>query len=157
MNEYLVRTYKLSVYESKKVNWPLVQTFLCSHKSTDALQTLIRPHLGVCLPSVEPLSEKRNRTTQEVQQFALRMCMKQSDANYSDLLELFATPTLADWKKYLSLCVMYNIVHDQVHFSQTYLYPDMCVDCAHNKTVNSSNHLLNPMHSSTHLYHLPPS
>ena len=101
-----------------------------------------------------PYLKKVTEQLEKVQQFALRMCMKQSDASYSDLLELFATPTLADWKKYLGLCVVYNIVHDQVHFSQTYLYPDMCVDCAHHKTVNSSNHLLNPMHSSTHLYHL---
>ena len=55
----------LNVYENKKINWPIVQTFVCSHKSTDALQTLIRPQLGVCLPSVESLSEKRNRTTRE--------------------------------------------------------------------------------------------
>ena len=97
----LVRTYKLSVYESKKINWPIVQTFLCSHKSTDTLQALHcfdQVTLVICLPSMEPLYLKKE--TEKVQRLAVQMCMKQWDASYSDLLESFATPTLADRRKY---------------------------------------------------------
>ena len=95
--------------------------------------------------------ENETEQLQKVQQFALWMCMKQWDVSYSDLLELFATPTLADRRKYLikSLCyVCHFIATTKSIFSQTYLYPDICVHCAHH---NSSNHLLNPMHSY-HLY-----
>ena len=53
--------------------------------------------------------------------------MKQWDASYSDLLELFATPTLADRRKYLSLCVMYTIAHNKVHFQTSVFVPrHMC-------------------------------
>ena len=52
-----------------------------------------------------------------------RCLVKQWDASYSDLLELFATPTLADRRKYLSLCVMYTIVHNQVHFQPNVFVP----------------------------------
>ena len=49
--------------------------------------------------------------------------MKQLDASYSDVLGLFATPTLADRRKYLSLCVMYTTVYNQVHFQADLFVP----------------------------------
>ena len=87
---------------------------------------LIRPHLEYACQVWNPYLKKETEQLEKVQRFALRMCMKQWDASYSDLLELFATPTLADRRKYLSLCVMYTIVHNQVHF-QPNIYVPRCL------------------------------
>ena len=92
---------------------------------------------------MKPLLEKGNR-----------MCMKQWDASYSDLLELFATPTLADRRKYLSLCVMYTIVHNQVHFQPNVFVPRYLSALRSSQNCQFIQPSLNPMHSSTHLYHL---
>ena len=51
-----------------------------------------------------------------VQKFALRMCAKQWDLGYAELLNRFKVPSLRDRRNYLSLCTMYKVVHELVYF-----------------------------------------
>ena len=53
-----------------------------------------------------------------VQKFALRMCAKQWDLGYAELLNCFKVPSLRDRRNCLSLCTMYKVVHD---------FPMMCL------------------------------
>ena len=112
---------------------------------------LIRPHLEHAFQVWNPYLKKETEQLEKVQRFALWMYMKQWDASYSDLLELFATPTLADRRKYLSLCIMYTIVHNQVHFQQNiFVSRHLSVLCS----SQNCQFIQNLMHSSTHLYPL---
>ena len=47
---------------------------------------------------------------ESVQKFALRMCTKQWNSSYDDLLQLCSLPTLQQCRLYLDLCTMFKIV-----------------------------------------------
>ena len=60
---------------------------------------------------------------ERVQKFALRMCAKQWDLGYAELLNLFNVPSLMHRRKYLNLCTMYKIVHNLVYFPHGVFVP----------------------------------
>ena len=53
---------------------------------------------------------------EKVQRFALRLCVKQCDLDYPSLLFISDLPTLAARRKYFSLCSMFKIVNQLMHF-----------------------------------------
>ena len=53
---------------------------------------------------------------ESVQKFGGKMCTKQWDTGYDQLLQLLDLPTLARRRLYLDLSTMYKIVHDLVYF-----------------------------------------
>ena len=58
---------------------------------------------------------------ERVQKYGLRMCSKQWNAGYTDVLSLFKIPTLSDRREYLSLCTMFKITQEMMYF------PIMCL------------------------------
>ena len=78
--------------------------------------SLVRPHLEYASPVWNPYLQKNINTLEEVQKFALRMCSKQRDQAYSQLLQLFNIPTLSECRLYLDLCTMFKVVHDYLNF-----------------------------------------
>ena len=80
--------------------------------------TLVRPHTEYASQVWNPYLQRDIQQLERVQKFALRMCSKQWDLGYGELLNLFNIPSLDDRRKYLNLCTMYKIVHDHVYFPQ---------------------------------------
>ena len=60
---------------------------------------------------------------EHVQKFALCMCAKQWDLGYAKLLNHFNVPSLGDRRNYLSLCSMYKLVNELVHFHHDVFVP----------------------------------
>ena len=56
---------------------------------------LVRPHLEYAAPVWSPHLVKDITSLENVQKFALRMCHKNWDAGYQELLDLSTLPTLA--------------------------------------------------------------
>ncbi len=48
--------------------------------------------------------------------FALRMCYKNWDAGYQELLDLSTMPTLENRRLYLKLCTLYKIIYGYSYF-----------------------------------------
>jgi hypothetical protein len=86
-------------------------------------RALIRPHLEYACEVWNPHLQRDILKLEKVQKFALRMCTKQWNADYFDLLSLYSAPTLADRRLLLSLCTMYKIIHDLVDFPQHVFIP----------------------------------
>ena len=60
---------------------------------------------------------------EHVQKFTLRMCTKQWDLGYAELLNHFKVPSLGDCRNYLSLCTMYKVVNELVYFPHDVFVP----------------------------------
>ena len=103
-------------------NWILTEPMvtLLENFQAELGKILIFPNIIQISP---PPPEKGNRTIRESTAIHSTDVHEAVGCYYSDLLELFATPTLADRRKYLSLCVMYTIVHNQVHFQPNIFVP----------------------------------
>ena len=52
---------------------------------------------------------------ESVQKFGCKVCIKQWDTGYDQLLQLLDLPTLARRRLYIDLCTMYKIVHGLVY------------------------------------------
>ena len=84
---------------------------------------LVRPHTEYARQVWNPHMQKYIDQLERVQKFALRMCAKQWDVDYTDLLTHFNLPSLANHRRYLSLSTMYKIVHNLVYFPQGIFVP----------------------------------
>ena len=77
---------------------------------------LVRPHLEYAAPIWDPHFIKDTNKLESVQKFALKMCLKQWDLGYQDLLDLSQFPTLENRRLYLKLCTLYKIIHSYFYF-----------------------------------------
>ena len=77
---------------------------------------LIRPHLEYAIQVWNPHLLKDINKIENVQKFALRLCVKQWSQDYESLLSICDLPTLATRRKYLGLCTMYKIINGHVFF-----------------------------------------
>ena len=71
--------------------------------------TLVRPHLKYACQVWDPYLAKNRSALESVQKFALRMCMKQWDSSYNDLLDVLNLPTLEARRRNLRLSTLYNL------------------------------------------------
>ena len=78
--------------------------------------TLVRPHLEYAAPIWDPHLVKDVKKLENVQKFAMKMCSKQWDLGYQDLLELSQLLTLQNHRLYLKLCTLYKIIHGCFYF-----------------------------------------
>ena len=84
---------------------------------------LVRPHTEYASQVWNPHLQKDIGQLERVQKFALRMCAKQWDIEYTDLLNYFNLPSLVNRRRYLSLSTMYKIVHNLVYFPPDVFVP----------------------------------
>ena len=78
--------------------------------------SLVRPHLEYASPVWNPYKSKDITMLESVQKFGCKVCTKQWDTGYDQLLQLLDLPTLARRRLYLDLSTMYKIVHGLVYF-----------------------------------------
>ena len=83
--------------------------------------SLIRPHLEYGCPVWDPYLLKDRKILENVQKFGLRICSKQWDLGYEELLTNFNMPTLADRRLQLKLCTMYKIIHGLTYFPSVFV------------------------------------
>ena len=78
--------------------------------------SLVRPHLEYASQIWNPYKHGEVNVHEKIQKFALRMCAKQWDSSYDDLLQLFSLPSLQQRRLFLDLCTMFKIVNGLFYF-----------------------------------------
>ena len=111
--------------------------------------SLVRPHLKYGSQVWDPHLRKDINQLEGVQKFGLRICTKQWDLSYDELLSNFGVPTLNDRRLYLKLATMYKIVHDLV-------FPPVFVRRSTRAYVNSNSFVQPFAHTNTFLYSFVP-
>ena len=89
-----------------------------------SLHILIRPHLEYAAPIWDP-HLKDTTKLENVQKFALKMCLKKWDIGYQELLDLSQLPTLENRRLYLKLCTLYKIIHGHFCFPPNVFLPQV--------------------------------
>ena len=83
-------------------------------------------YLCVLTLSMPPLSgihtSLYTNKLESVQKFVLKMCLKQWDLGYQDLLDLSQLPTLENRRLYLKLCTLRKLYMVTFTFLLMYLY-----------------------------------
>ena len=82
--------------------------------------TLVRPHLEYAAPVWDPYLVKDINQLEDTQKFALKICTKRWNYNYTNLLQLANLPALVNRRSYLKLCSLFKIVKGLSYFP-----PDM--------------------------------
>ena len=90
------------------------------HANTSTLRQLyiacIRPHLEYAVPVWDPHQLGLINTLENVQKFALKVCTKSWNTNYESMLTSCRLTSLASRRRYLKLCVLYQILHGSLNF-----------------------------------------
>ena len=94
-----------------------------SDKLLEMYKLLVRPHLEYAAPVWDPHLVKDTSNLERVQKFGLRMCMKNWDASYHDLLDMSQMPTLENRRLYLKLCTLFKIAHGSFYFPSNVVAP----------------------------------
>ena len=85
--------------------------------------SLVRPHLEYGCHIWDPHLQKDRLLLENVQKFGLRVCARQWDLGYEELLSNFCVPTLQDRRLYHKLCNMYKIVNNLIFFPFSVFVP----------------------------------
>jgi len=73
--------------------------------------SLVRPHLEYASDVWDPHLQRDIQLIENVQKFGLRICSKQWDLGYDELLSNFSVPNLQSRRLHHKLCTMFKIVH----------------------------------------------
>ena len=95
------------------------------HSLLELYSVLIRPHLEYAAPIWDPHLIKDTTKLENVQKFALKMCLKKWDVGYQELLDLSQLPTLENRRLYLKLCTLYKIIHGYFYFPPNVFIPQV--------------------------------
>ena len=79
--------------KAKKIVGLLYRRFSTNVDSQSLLEMykmLVRPHMEYAAPVWDPHLVKNITKVENVQKFALKMCLKNWDSNYQDLLDLYS-------------------------------------------------------------------
>ena len=88
--------------------------------------SLVHSNLEYASQVWSPYKVGEVKSIEGVQKFALRMCAKNWDASYEELLQLFSVPNMQQKGAYLDLCSMLRIVHGLFYFpGNTYCHHDV--------------------------------
>ena len=112
--------------KAKKMLGLLYRTFYLYASPSSLLQLyiyLIRPCLEYACVVWNPHLNKDIEKLEKIQKFALRLCIKQWDMEYTTLRSTCNLPTLRTRRKYFILCTMYKIVNHLMDFPQNCFIP----------------------------------
>ena len=79
-----------------------------NHSLLELYSVLVRPHLEYAAAIWDPHLIKDINKLENVQKISIKMCLKQWDLGYQDLLDLSQFPTLKNRRLYLKLCTLYK-------------------------------------------------
>ena len=115
--------------------------------------SLVRPHLEYAAPVWSPYLQKDIAMLEKTQQFASRICTKNWDAGYHELLDMLDLPSLAQRRLHTRLCYVYKIVHGLLYFPPDVVVPSSAL------SHNPRSHLLyQPFaHSNSYLHSFIPN
>ncbi len=105
--------------KARKLTGLLYRRFYTGVESRNLLEMyklLICPHLEYAAPVWDPHLSKDISMMENVQKFALRMCLKNWDTGYQDLLDLTNFPSLKNRRLYLKLSTLYKIIYGLFYF-----------------------------------------
>ena len=85
--------------------------------------SLVRPHVEYAAPVWDPSAVQDIQSLESVQKFALRVCSKQWNSGYSELLDMFSLSTLENRRLYLKLCHLFKIVRGLCYFPPDIVVP----------------------------------
>jgi hypothetical protein len=85
--------------------------------------SLVRPHLEYGCHIWDPHLQKDRVLLENIQKFGLKVCARQWDLGYDELLTNFRVPTLQDRRLYHKLCNMYKIVNNLIFFPPSVFVP----------------------------------
>ena len=109
------------------------------NSSTNTLLKLytsfIRPHLEYACIAWDPFLKKDITLLEDVQKFALKICMKSWDLDYDTLLSQSHLPSLASRRQQAKLCRLDCIINNESHFPDAPL-----VTTEHHHNTRSSQH-----------------
>ena len=120
--------------KAKKIVGLLYRRFSTNVDSQSLLEMykmLVRPHMEYAAPVWDPHLLKDITKVENVQKFALKMCLKNWDSNYQDLLDLAQMPTLQNRRLYLKLCTLHKIIHGFFYFPPGVFIPQPSRHCSH--------------------------
>ena len=107
------------------------------HSSSNTLLKLytsfIRPHLEYAAISWDPYLKKDIALLEDVQKFALKVCTKSWDQDYSTLLAKSHLPSLETRRHQAKLCNLYNIMNELTY------YPNAPLLCKEQRYVTRSS------------------
>ena len=83
------------------------------------LRFLAEPHLEYAAPVWDPYCSSHVDALERVQKFALRMCFKNWNLEYQQLLVASKLQSLAVRRKYLKLCYLFQVLNG------TFRFPDL--------------------------------
>ena len=90
------------------------------YSSSDTLLKLyvsfIRPHLEYAAASWDLFLKKDIELIEDVQKFALRVCLKSWSATYTELLEQSNLPSLQTRRQHAKLCHLFKIINEATFF-----------------------------------------
>ena len=86
--------------------------------------SLVRPHLDYAAQVWDPHLHCDIRSLESVQKFALRICSKQWETGYQELLDMFSLPSLENRRMYLKLCHLFKIIHGLCYFPPEIIAPN---------------------------------
>ena len=85
--------------------------------------SLIRPHTEYAVPVWDPHLQNDISSLENLQKFALRVCSKQWNTGYSELLNLCNVSSLENRRLYLKLCHLFKIINNLCYFPPRSIVP----------------------------------
>ena len=133
-----VESYKyLGVWLTSSLSWSMQVSTVCKkarqkigvmyhkfyHANTPTLLQLykacIRPHLEYAAPVWDPHQLGLIKCLENVQKFALKVCTKSWNVDYESMLTSCNLTSLASRRRFLKLCVLYQMTHGTLNFPNT--------------------------------------
>ncbi len=105
--------------KARKLIGLLYRRFYRNASSTCLLElyrTMIRPHLEYAAAVWDPHLKKDIEKLEKVQKFGLRMCIKDWNEEYHNILALTGFPSLGDRRRYLKLCTLFKLIKGDLYY-----------------------------------------
>ena len=99
--------------------------------------TLVRPLLEYGAEVWHPHLIKDTLALENIQKLALRICSKQWQMSYFDLLDRFKLPTLENRRLFLSLCTFFKIIHNISFFPSALIPPHLSSSSLRSSNCNN--------------------
>ena len=96
--------------------------------------TFVWPHLEYAALVWDPHQQGLSDSLERVQKFALKMCMRDWNTDYTTLLQSSNLPTLASRRHYLKLCFLYQVIQGQFDFPGAPVVRNLPLNLRNNST-----------------------